>query len=491
MRRKDRDLLIERRSFHRRRRGRDFKKLVIIIGIILVALIMGIIVVGRLIRHDASTSKASHTEGLTAVPRIVVIGNDNIKIKDMTESVLEQMEDALEEMEDSANSEKEDDSSVGDANVMEVLHKPERVNAKAGILIDAQTGQILFEQDAEVALPPASTTKMMTALLTIEAVEEEKLSLEQVVTVDKNARNITPVGGSVLALPIEEGEEVSIRDLLYAVLLKSDCVCCNILAEQVSGDVDTFVAQMNERAKELGCTNTIFLNTHGYKEKGHVISAHDLALIAAEAMQHPAFYEIVNTDEYTIPETNLHEAREIRNTNWLLGTMWDRNVKAYNRDYEYPYAHGVKTGYTAEAGHCLVSYAEKDGRKLICVILGAEIDTDENTGYLVSHMYDDTIRLYNWGFGAYERGEIVQDATATLVDSSQEEVENVVVEETAPAEMDEETQIDETEQTEPDQIEKENGHVARTVLVVLLVVLVVAVLLGIAFFIYRKFYFFD
>ena len=158
---------------------------------------------------------------------------------------LEQLQDTMEmaaiEEENQSESDAETESSIGDANVVEVLNKPGYVNAKAGILINAKSGEVLFEQDAEVPLPPASTTKMMTALLTIEAIERGELSLEQVVTVDNNARNITPVGGSVLALPIEEGEEVSIKDLLYAVLLKSDCVCCNILAEQVCGDVETFV----------------------------------------------------------------------------------------------------------------------------------------------------------------------------------------------------------------------------------------------------------
>lgn len=384
----------------------------------------------------------------------------------------------------------EDANSIGDANVVEVLNKPGHVNAKAGILIDATTGQILFEQDAETALPPASTTKMMTALLTVEAIERGELSLDQVVTVDNHARNITPVGGSVLALPIEEGEEVSIKDLLYAVLLKSDCVCCNILAEQVCGDVEVFVERMNERAKELGCTNTIFLNTHGYKEKGHLISAHDLALIAAEAMTHPAFYEIVNTDEYVIPETNINEAREIRNTNWLLGTMWDRNVKQYNKDYEYPYAHGVKTGYTAEAGHCLVSYAKKDDKELVCVILGAEIDTDEESGYLVQHMYEDTIKLYNWGFGAYERGEIVQDATSSLIDLGEVVEEPEVMEEETQS-IEEETLQPETQEPEEDTAVSENGSVAKTVLLVGLVAMILMLLAGVAFIIYRRFYYFD
>ena len=406
----------------------------------------------------------------------------------------EQLQDTMEmaaiEEENQSESDAETESSIGDANVVEVLNKPGYVNAKAGILINAKSGEVLFEQDAEVPLPPASTTKMMTALLTIEAIERGELSLEQVVTVDNNARNITPVGGSVLALPIEEGEEVSIKDLLYAVLLKSDCVCCNILAEQVCGDVETFVGRMNERAAELGCTNTIFLNTHGYKEKGHLISAHDLALIAAEAMQHPGFYEIVNTEEYVIPETNLHEAREIRYTNWLLGTMWDRNVKQYNKDYEYPYAHGVNTGYTAEAGHCLVSYAMKDDVELICVILGAEIDTDENSGYLVQHMYEDSIKLYNWGFGAYERGELVQNETSDLMDLGDEEVTETEESEEQTVQTEEDTQPQMPETEENDEV-VENGRLAKTVLTVGLIAMILMLLAGVAFIIYRKFYYFD
>lgn len=402
---------------------------------------------------------------------------DDAKEADEEMTAQEESEEATEDAND----------TIGDANVYEVFKKPQQVNAKAAILIDAQSGQVLFEQEAETALPPASTTKLMTALLTIEAAERGELSLDQIVTVDKHARNITPIGGSVLALPIEEGEEVSIRDLLYAVLLKSDCVCCNILAEQVCESVEAFVERMNERAGELGCENTIFLNTHGFKEKGHLTSAHDLALMAAEAMKHSSFYEIVNTAEYTIPETNLHQEREIRNTNWLLGTMWDRNVKQYNKDYEYPYAHGVKTGYTAEAGHCLVSYAKKNDMELICVILGADIDTDENTGYLVQHMYEESIRLYNWGFGAYERGEIIRNEESDLIDLA-EKPEEVTEEEVQTVEETQQTEVQ--EEASADTVQ-EDGSVAKTVLRVGLGAMVLVLLAGIAFVIYRKFYYFD
>lgn len=472
----------------KRRRNRIIRNIVIIIVICVLIAFAGLTIF-RLINAKKRKTETVAQQPIYAIQ--LAIGDT---IHDcIEESVAVYEEPSLEDGgEEAGDEEGTDSSSIGDANVVEVLNKPSAVAAKAGILINAKTGEVLFEQNAETALPPASTTKMMTALLTVEAVERGELTMDQVVTVDNHARNITPVGGSVLALPIEEGEEVSIKDLLYAVLLKSDCVCCNILAEQVCEDVESFVQRMNDRAKEVGCENTVFLNSHGFKEKGHVISAHDLALIAAEAIQHPLFYEIVNTAEYTIPETNLHEAREIRNTNWLLGTMWDRNVRQYNRDYEYPYAHGVKTGYTAEAGHCLVSYAKKDDVELICVILGAEIDADESTGYLVQHMYDDSIRLYNWGFGAYERGELVQSEGTSLIDLGEkeeikeeiEEVEESSVEDTEPVER---TTVEEKEM-EP---AMEDGSVAHTVLITGLIAMILMLVGGIIFFFYRKIYFFD
>lgn len=408
------------------------------------------------------------------------VGSDRADSTVMSDGEKEEVSDASEIIDESEY-----------PTIYDVMEKPESVDAKAAILIDATNGQILFEQNAENALPPASTTKMMTALLTIEAIERGELSMDQIVTVDNSARNITPVGGSILPLPIEDGEEVSIRDLLYAVLLKSDCVCCNILAQQVCGNVDDFVKRMNERAAELGCDNTVFLNTHGYKENGHVISAHDLARIAAESMTHPMFYEIVNSAEYTIPETNLHEARELRNTNWLLGTMWDRNVSQYNKNYAYPYAHGVKTGFTEPAGHCLVSYAQKDGHELVCVIMGAMIDTDQETGYLVQHMYEDSIKLYNWGFGAYERNEIQIDENASLIDTSekQEEMTEEIIQ--PQSALEDVTESVSESESETEQIEKENGKVAKTVLISIVVVLVIMCLASLGLLIYRKFYYFD
>lgn len=290
--------------------------------------------------------------------------------------------------------------------------QPSYVNAKAAILMDAETGQVLFEQNAEEALHPASTTKIMTALLTVEAIEDGKLTLDQKITVDHYARHITPVEGSTIALPIEDHEVVTVEDLLYAVLLRSDCVCCNILALAVSDSVEDFVAEMNQRAEDLGCEDAVFLNTHGFKESGHLMSAHDLARIGAEAMSHKMLYDIVNTAEYTIPPTNLNKSRTLTNTDWLLGTMTEKNIATYGLNYQYEYAHGIKTGFTDEAGHCLVSYAEKDGRKLVCVILGATIEMNEDSGYLVNFMYSESIRLYNWGFDALAAGDILPDGSS-------------------------------------------------------------------------------
>ena len=230
---------------------------------------------------------------------------------------------------------------------------------KAGLLYDLGSDTLVFAQNIDEKLYPASLTKVMTCLLTIEMQED----LDAMVTVTSAGLKDMEPGGSNVALKVDE--QMSVRDLLYCLMVKSGNDAASVLAVYNSGSIEAFVELMNERAAELGCTGTHFMNAHGLHHDEHYTTARDMAKILREAMKHPIFETIFTTKEYTVPATNLSEARELKTTNFLI------------RSNGYPVVTdsrvlGGKTGNTSKAGRCLVSLAEKDGMKLISVVLGAK-----------------------------------------------------------------------------------------------------------------------
>lgn len=275
------------------------------------------------------------------------------------------------------------------------------VEAKAAILVDDTYGEVLYEQSAHEALYPASTTKMMTALLVIEAIERGEISLDDEIKAKRKMVDSVIWDASHVSPRIKPDEVLTVEDYLYCVMIESDCACCNILADYTAGSVEAFVERMNSRAGELGCENTHFANTHGYTDPNHYTTAWSLYLIASEAMKHDIFAKIVGTSEYTVPKTNLTRERSLRNTNWLLSMPEpsETDVK-YGDNYYYQYAIGVKTGYTSAAGSCLVSCAEKDGRRLFSVVLGTVPQTLEDGSVRRLSLYE-SIRLLDFGFDGY------------------------------------------------------------------------------------------
>ena len=264
------------------------------------------------------------------------------------------------------------------------------VKAKAAILVDLDTLEVLYEQNADEALPPASTTKIMTALLTLEAVERGQLSLEQQITAGSEELSVIPWDASTVSPKIADGEVMTVLDHLYCVMLTSDCASCNVLAKAVAGSVEDFVELMNQRAEQLGCTGVVFKNAHGYPQEGHVASARSLFIIALAAMEHPTFAQIVAQRDYTVPQTNKSAERKLVNTNSLV---------VGSSGYSYIYATGIKTGYSKSSGYCLVSTAAKDGRELLAVVLGAEKPTVD--GAVVYEHFTESKRLLEWGFNAF------------------------------------------------------------------------------------------
>lgn len=281
---------------------------------------------------------------------------------------------------------------------------PAAVEATSAILVEPKSGEVLFDQNAEATIVPASMTKVLTALLVVEAAESGAISMDDKIVAKQAIIDNVMYDASKVLPNIVDGEEMTVREYLYCVLLSSDCVACDILAVHVSGSVEAFVALMNQRAAELGCTGSNFMNTHGYPVENHYSTAKDIYRICAEAIKHESFTEIFGTIKTEIPATNKSALRKLYNTNWNL---WNpEKITSVYCKYFYEYTTGGKTGSSSQSGHCLVSTAEKDGMTLICVIAGAEI-ANPNEGEWWNRSFTESKRLYEWGFDSYTRKDAV------------------------------------------------------------------------------------
>ena len=232
------------------------------------------------------------------------------------------------------------------------------VSAQSAVLIDGRSGSVLFEKQADLRLPMASTTKIMTALVAL-----EYLPLDTVITVDPRAVGVE--GSSVYLVT---GEQLTLEQLLYALLLESANDAATAIAIGVADSVEAFAELMNQTARDMGLENTCFQNPHGLDHAEHYTTARELAQIASEALKHPTIATIVATRKTTIPHSGNDGVRLLVNHNRLL------------RDYEN--AIGVKTGYTKRSGRCLVSAAEENGAMLIAVTLNAPDDWRDHTSLL-------------------------------------------------------------------------------------------------------------
>ena len=285
------------------------------------------------------------------------------------------------------------------------------IHAKAAILVDGETGTVLYDKNMHEELPMASITKVMSALLVLEAVDRGQLRMDQNVTATESSMKGMVEDGSTADIKV--GETLTVEQLLYCMLVISANETCNILGEAVSGSVDAFVEKMNQRAQELGCQNTHFANTTGLTQSGHYSSAWDIYLITREAMKHDDFMTIVNTKAYTVPATNMTEKeRELHSTNALISN-WRMT------GYLYSGAQGIKTGSTDAAGLCLVSSAVRGSRTLISVVLGCE-EVKTETGGTRVESFSETARMFDWGFDNFstrtvlEENELIREVPVAL-----------------------------------------------------------------------------
>ena len=263
------------------------------------------------------------------------------------------------------------------SNAVEGWPEGQAIQASAGIVMDIDTGVFLYSKNCDRQLYPASITKIMTCILTL-----ENADLDAVMTcspivyeLDENASNVG----------LSEGEQITIRDALYTLMLESANDTANALAEYVGGSMENFAQMMNDRAAALGCTGTHFSNPSGLSADDHYTTAHDYALIAADAYRNEGFRKLCSTVNYEVPPTNLYEeTRYLQNHHRMLIS---------DSDYYTSWCTGGKTGYTERAWNTLVTYAERDGRRLVCVLLHGN-GSDQN--------YLETIDLLNYGFNNFQ-----------------------------------------------------------------------------------------
>ncbi len=250
------------------------------------------------------------------------------------------------------------------------------------ILMETSTGKILYEKNANEISFPASTTKIMTAILTV-----ENCNLNDVATVSHNAVYSIPYDYTHASL--KEGEELTIEQLLYALMIPSANDAAIVLAEHISGSVEEFAKLMNKRAEELGCKNTHFVNPNGIHNKEHTSTAYDLALMGQFAMKNETIRKVVSTKQFSLPITNKYNKtdRIFNNTNDLLST--------YSK-YYYEGTTGVKTGYTGEAGNCIIASAKKNDFEVLLVVLGGK-----STSKGLSERYLDCKTLFDYAFDNY------------------------------------------------------------------------------------------
>lgn len=254
------------------------------------------------------------------------------------------------------------------------------IGAEAAILMDADTGQILYAKNIDERLMPASTTKIMTCLTAI----KRGANMSDVITVSQAAIDANDPEGSNMGL--YAGEQLTLEEIMTGILVCSANEGCNALAEHMAGSMDGYVDYMNDEAAKMGLTNTHFVTTNGLPDPDHYTTARDLATIAREFFSYDVLCRLSSTPYVELEETDTHRAH----------SLYSKNKLYKNRDYEYPYLLGSKTGYTDDARQTLVSAAEKDGTRLICVILMEE----------APYQFEDTVNLFDYGFANFSYSRI-------------------------------------------------------------------------------------
>lgn len=281
-----------------------------------------------------------------------------------------------------------------------VLNQGEvEVELKSALMYELDSGTLLYDYNVDARVFPASTTKIMTCLLVL-----ENAQLDDIVTISQNVQDNRDPDGSNCDLMA--GEQLSVRDLVYCLMVASANDAGSALSEHVAGSESAFVEMMNSRAKELGCTDTHFANPHGLHNEEHYTTARDMAKIMLAALEHEFFYEVFSTASYEVPATNICDARKLRTTNYMI----DRMVIEHHYDSRVV---GGKTGFTTPAGRCLVAVSESGGMRILSVVMGCETEFNDD-GILSYGSFEQTHNLIDYTFSNYDFGRILStDAILT------------------------------------------------------------------------------
>ena len=278
------------------------------------------------------------------------------------------------------------------------------ISAASYILYDADSGSILLGNDYNVQKEPASMTKVMTVILAL-----ERLNLDDIITISPEmAEAVNAITSDYVKLGLQEGEEISVRDLVYAAVLKSANDASLVLGIHMGGTESAFCDIMNEKAQELGCQNTHFSSAFGYSTPDNVTTPYDMALILNEAVSSTSYSEIAKTLNYTISATNKYSSdREITNSNRFVNTT----------TYGYEYYAGGKTGFTSSAGYTLCAAAKKNNRTLIGVVFNA---TDADI------RYSDLIKLFEYGYSTFTTVEITESEFSPLIEEARAQMNDLL-----------------------------------------------------------------
>lgn len=291
---------------------------------------------------------------------------------------------------DTAKSDGSSDNSSGEIS----WSKGPKVESKSAVLMDVDSGTVLYSKKPNAKHYPASITKIMTAMVAL-----EHSSLDETVTYSKDA--VAQSYGGTSSISRDIGEKMTMEESLYGMMLESANECAWAIAEHVGGTEENFIKMMNDKAESLGCTHTHFDNPNGLPDKEHWTTALDMAKISRAAYQNPIFAKITGTRTYVIPPTNKHKDSTYLNNHHCMLNYY------HTSRYLYDYCVGGKTGYTVAAKSTLVTYAKKDGRTLVCVVMCAQ----------TPNHWLDTRKLLDWGFENFKSVK-VSDLSNLSVDSS-------------------------------------------------------------------------
>lgn len=286
----------------------------------------------------------------------------------------------------------------------EELIDPPNISSPAYVLIDSNSGDILMGKNYDQQMEPASTTKVMTVLLAL-----QRLNMDEVITITPEmAEAVANIPGDYVKIGLQENEEITVENLIYAAVLKSANDACLVMGMKMAGTEEKFCDMMNKKAEDIGCLNTHFSSSFGYAYEDNLVTAYDLCLILQEAILNTDYSKIATTYTYTIPATNMYSSeRVLTNSNRFISTT----------EYSYEYYVGGKTGFTDSAGYTLVSAAKKDDRMLVgCVLKSPDAGV----------RYKDLTKLFDYGFTSFTTLPITATEFAPLINETNTYIENLL-----------------------------------------------------------------